>query len=123
MGTLGTGVPPAPSSQNNPAFYPRLSALICLWAVAQTWLWPGFSSSPPAPGLPLVAGGAIILPVSTVQEIEKAIGQLPWPERLRVYRDLPDLIGRKPEDLEWQRAGLETFFADDPADDSVYDNL
>jgi hypothetical protein len=60
--------------------------------------------------------------MSTVQEIEKAIEQLPWPERLKVYRDLPDLIGRQPEDLDWQRAGLEKFFADDSPDDSVYDS-
>ena len=61
--------------------------------------------------------------MSTVQEIEKAIGQLPWPQRLKVYRDLPDLIGRTPEDLDWQRAGLENFFADDSPEDEVYDSL
>ena len=66
---------------------------------------------------------ASICDMSTVQEIEKAIKQLPWPERLKVYRDLPDLIGRKPEDLDWQRAGLEKFFADDSSDDAVYDQL
>ena len=61
--------------------------------------------------------------MSTVQEIEKAIGQLPWFQRLKVYRDLPDLIGRTPEDLDWQRAGLENFFADDSPEDEVYDSL
>jgi hypothetical protein len=61
--------------------------------------------------------------MSTVQEIEKAIEQLPWPERLKVYCDLPDLIGRSPEDLDWQRTGLDTFFADDSPDDAVYDKL
>lgn len=71
-----------------------------------------------------VAGGGIKVAVtSTVQEIEKAIGQLPWPQRLKVYRDLPDLIGRTPEDLDWQRAGLENFFADDSPEDEVYDSL
>jgi len=33
-----------------------------------------------------------------IQEIEKAIEQLPWLQWLKVYRDLPDLIGRTPED-------------------------
>jgi len=37
--------------------------------------------------------------MSLVQEIEKAIEQLPGPERLKVCRDLPGLIGRKPENM------------------------
>jgi hypothetical protein len=37
--------------------------------------------------------------MSLVQEVEKAIEQLPRPERLKVCRDLPDLIGRKPENM------------------------
>jgi len=37
--------------------------------------------------------------MSLVQVVEKAIEQLPRPERLKVCRDLPDLIGRKPENL------------------------
>jgi hypothetical protein len=45
------------------------------------------------------------------------------PDRLQVYRDLPALIGRKPEDLDWQRASLEIFFQDDSSDDAVYDQL
>ncbi len=61
--------------------------------------------------------------MSTVQEIEKAIEQLPWPQRLMVYRDLPGLIGRTPEDLDWQRAGIENFFTDDSREDEVYDSL
>ena len=73
-------------------------------------------------GINLFLLGGIGIRMSTVQEIEKAIEQLPWPERLKVYRDLPDLIGRQPEDLDWQRAGLEKFFADDSPDDSVYDS-
>ena len=74
-------------------------------------------------GLRVAGSAANLAGMSTVQEIEKAIEQLPWPERLKVYRDLPDLIGRQPEDLDWQRAGLEKFFADDSPDDSVYDQL
>ena len=73
--------------------------------------------------LPVAGGGTKLFFVSTVQEIEKAIEQLPWPQRLKVYRDLPDLIGRTPEDLDWQRAGLEKFFTDDSPEDNVYDSL
>ncbi len=73
--------------------------------------------------LRLAGGGTKLLRVSTIQEIEKAIEQLPWPQRLKVYRDLPDLIGRTPEDLDWQRAGLEKFFTDDSPEDNVYDSL
>jgi hypothetical protein len=54
--------------------------------------------------------------MSTVQEIERAIEALPLADRLRVYRDLPQLIGRDMEDLDWQRLGLERFFEDDSPD-------
>jgi len=61
--------------------------------------------------------------MSTVQEIEKAIEALPLVDRLRVYKDMPQLIGRDVEDLEWQRLGLDRFFRDDSPDDHVYDQL
>ena len=61
--------------------------------------------------------------MDTVQEIEKAIGALPLADRLRVYKDMPQLIGRDVEDLEWQRLGLDRFFQDDSPDDQVYDHL
>jgi hypothetical protein len=61
--------------------------------------------------------------MTTVREIEKAIGNLPLAGRLEIYRDLPDLIGRSSEDLDWQRATLEVFFADDSEEDAVYDAL
>jgi hypothetical protein len=61
--------------------------------------------------------------MSTVLEIEKAIEALPLADRLRVYKDMPQLIGRDLEDLEWQRLGLERFFQDDSPDDQVYDQL
>jgi hypothetical protein len=61
--------------------------------------------------------------MSTVQEIERAIEALPLADRLRVYRDLPELIGRSVEDLDWQRLGLERFFEDDSPDDAAYDRL
>ena len=74
-------------------------------------------------GLRRLIGGVSVEPMSTVQEIEKAIEALPWPEQLKVYRDMPELIGRRPEDLDWQRAGLEKFFTDDSPEDAVYNNL
>jgi hypothetical protein len=48
--------------------------------------------------------------MSTVREIEAAIENLPLPERLQLYKDMPQLIGRSAEDLDWQRLGLENFF-------------
>lgn len=59
--------------------------------------------------------------MSTVPEIEKAIEALPLAERLRLYKDMPQLIGRDVEDLDWQRLTLERFFQDDSPDDQVYD--
>ena len=59
----------------------------------------------------------------TLHEIEEAIETLPLPERLQLYRNMPQLIGRNAEDLDWQRLGLENFFHDDSPEDSVYDNL
>lgn len=48
--------------------------------------------------------------LSTVKEIEAAIEKLPLPERLRLYQNMPQLLGRNAEDLDWQRLGLENFF-------------
>ena len=56
----------------------------------------------------------------TLHEIEVAIETLPLPERLQLYKDMPQLIGRSAEDLNWQRLGLENFFQDDSPDDQVY---
>jgi len=61
--------------------------------------------------------------MSTVREIEAAIEKLPLPERLRLYKDMPQLIGRSAEDLDWQRLGIEKFFQDDSPDDRVYDSI
>jgi len=61
--------------------------------------------------------------MSTVQQIEKAIEALPLADRLRIYRDLPQLIGRDMEDLDWQRLALERFFQDDSPDDGAYDGV
>ena len=59
----------------------------------------------------------------TLHEIEEAIESLPLPERLQLYRNMPQLIGRNAEDLDWQRLGLENFFQDDSPDDKVYDSI
>jgi hypothetical protein len=59
--------------------------------------------------------------MSTVQEIERAIEALPLPERLRLYKNMPQLIRCDREDLDWQRLALEHFFEDDSdqADDQA----
>ena len=62
-------------------------------------------------------------PMKTLHEIEEAIETLPLPERLRLYKDMPQLIGRDAEDLDWQRLALEGFFQDDSPDDQVYDRI
>ena len=54
----------------------------------------------------------------TVQEIEKAFDSLSLADQLRLYRDMPELIGRAPEDLEWKRLAIEDFFEDDAEDDA-----
>lgn len=59
----------------------------------------------------------------TLHEIEAAIETLTLPERLRLYKDMPQLIGRNAEDLDWQRLGIENFFQDDSTDDHVYDSI
>ena len=59
----------------------------------------------------------------TLHEIEEAIETLPLPERLQLYKDMPQLIGRSAEDLDWQRLGLENFFHDVSPDDRVYDSI
>jgi len=61
--------------------------------------------------------------MTKVQEIEKAIELLPLADQLRLYRDIPLLIGRDPEDLEWQRLTIEEFCKDDSPDDAAYDDI
>ncbi len=61
--------------------------------------------------------------MSTITEIETAIEKLPLAERLRLYKDMPQLIGRGIEDLDWQRMALEKFFQDDSPDDEIYDRV
>ncbi len=61
--------------------------------------------------------------MKTLQEIEEAIETLPLAERFRLYKDLPQLIGRHAEDLDWQRLALEHFFEDDSPDDATYDQF
>ena len=61
--------------------------------------------------------------MTTVKEIEKAIESLSLADQLQLYRDMPQLIGRAPEDLEWQRLAIEEFFRDDAEDDTLYDTV
>jgi hypothetical protein len=61
--------------------------------------------------------------LKTVQEIEKEIITLPMADQLKLYNDMPRLIRRDVEDLDWQRLGLEHFFTDDSSDDTVYDDV
>jgi len=61
--------------------------------------------------------------MKTLHEIEEAIGTLPMPDRLRLYKDMPQLIGRDSEDLDWQRLALEAFFRDDSPEDQIYDRI
>jgi hypothetical protein len=52
----------------------------------------------------------------SLPDIEKEIEALPLPDRLRLHKDMPQLIGRDVEDLDGQRLALENFFHDDEAD-------
>lgn len=54
--------------------------------------------------------------MKTLRDIEKAIETLPSPDRLRLYKNMPQLIGREVEDLDWQRLALESFFQDEETD-------
>jgi len=61
----------------------------------------------------------VLSAMKTLQEIEQAIEMLSLPERLRLYKDLPRLIARDPEDLDWQSVALENFFQDESPDDEM----
>jgi hypothetical protein len=71
----------------------------------------------------LVYLSEIAITMTTIQEIEKAIEALPLADQVRLYRDLPHLMGRTAEDLDWQQAALKKFFEDESPDDSAYDDL
>ena len=61
--------------------------------------------------------------MTTLAEIEKAIERLPFEDRFRLYAELPQLMGREREDLDWQRLALERFFQDDSPQDNAYDKI
>lgn len=61
--------------------------------------------------------------MNTLQEIERAIEALPLLDRLRLYKDMPQLIGQDIEDVDWQRLAIEGFFQDDSPNDQVYDRV
>lgn len=52
----------------------------------------------------------------TLQDIEKAIETLPLPDRLRLYKDMPQLIGRDVGAFDWQGLALENFFEGNETD-------
>jgi hypothetical protein len=45
-----------------------------------------------------------------LQEIEQAIETLPWLDRLRLYKDMPQLIGGDVENLRVAATGSRSFF-------------
>ncbi len=61
--------------------------------------------------------------MTTIQEIEKAIEALPLADQLRLFSDFPGLIGRSPDEIDWQRLAVEEFFKDDSLDDSLDDSV
>ncbi len=61
--------------------------------------------------------------MKTLHEIEEAIETLPLPEQLQLYKEMPQLIGRDAEELDWQRLAMERFFQDDSPEDQVYDRI
>jgi len=61
--------------------------------------------------------------MTTLAEIEKAIEQLPMQDRFRLYAEMPELIGREREDLDWQRLAIERFFRDDSPNDDAYETI
>lgn len=61
--------------------------------------------------------------MKTLHDIEAAIETLSMPERLRLYKHMPQLIGRNSADLDWQRLALEKFFQDDSPEDEIYDGV
>jgi hypothetical protein len=73
--------------------------------------------------MPITTNGSADRAMTTLQEIEKAIQALPLAEQMRLYHDLPQLMGRTAEDLDWQHAGLKAFFQDDSPDDAASNSL
>lgn len=61
--------------------------------------------------------------MTTLQEIKQAIEALPLAEQMRLYHDLPQLMGHTAEGLDWQHQGFKAFFKDDSRDDAEYDSL
>jgi hypothetical protein len=61
--------------------------------------------------------------VSTIAEIEAAIGKLPPAEQIQLLRDLPTLLAPGLQDLEWLQAAEPSFDFWDNEDDAVYDEL
>jgi len=61
--------------------------------------------------------------MSSVQEIEEAIGRLDVPQQVQLLRDLPSWLKITPEDVAALRNAESAFAFWDNADDAVYDAL
>ncbi len=62
-------------------------------------------------------------PVSTIAEIEAAIGKLAPAEQMQLLRDLPTLLSPELQDLEWLQAAEPSFAFWENEEDAVYDEL
>lgn len=61
--------------------------------------------------------------VSTVTEIEEAIGRLNLKDQVQLLRDLRSLLSPQIQDLEWLQVSQPSFEFWENEDDVVYDNL
>jgi hypothetical protein len=61
--------------------------------------------------------------VSTILEIEEAIGKLELKEQVQLLRDLPALLSPQIQELEWLQVAEPSFGFWDNKDDTVYDDL
>jgi hypothetical protein len=61
--------------------------------------------------------------VSTVTEIEEAIGRLDLKDQLQLLRDLGLLLSPQIQDLEWLQLSQPSFDFWENEDDTVYDDL
>ena len=61
--------------------------------------------------------------VSTVAEINEAIGKLSVKDQLELLHSLPERLKVSPEDLAWTKAAESSFAFWDNPEDAIYDGL